>query len=60
MSDICAFEYRPKQATDRGDRCVDYDQDCRDLDHLHCWLYDPTTGICPFLRGEVPAVRGDG
>lgn len=30
-------------------RCRDFDEDCFGLDHLHCWLYDPTQGICPFL-----------
>lgn len=30
-------------------RCSDFDEDCFGLDHLHCWLYDPTKGLCPFL-----------
>ncbi len=32
-------------------RCKDFDEDCFGLDHLHCWLYDPTQGMCPFLKG---------
>lgn len=30
-------------------RCRDFDEDCFGLDHLHCWLYDPAKGYCPFL-----------
>lgn len=30
-------------------RCTDFDEDCFGLDHLHCWLYDPSKGYCPFL-----------
>lgn len=29
--------------------CRDFDEDCADLDHLHCFLYDPAKGKCPFL-----------
>lgn len=29
--------------------CADLDGDCEDLDHLHCWLYDPIKGRCPYL-----------
>ncbi len=31
-------------------KCSDHDSDCADLDHLHCYLYDPAKGYCPFLR----------
>ena len=34
-------------------RCKDFDEDCFGLDHLHCWLYDPTQGLCPFLMCET-------
>lgn len=33
-------------------RCTDFDEDCFGLDHLNCWLLDPTTGICPFLNTD--------
>jgi hypothetical protein len=36
--------------TDFTPRCKDFDEDCHDLDHLHCWLYDIKTGYCPYLR----------
>jgi hypothetical protein len=31
--------------------CADHDEECPDVhDKLHCWLYDPAQGFCPFLR----------
>lgn len=36
-------------------RCSDFDEDCDSIeDKLHCWLYDPAKGACPFLstKGE--------
>lgn len=37
-------------------RCKDFDEDCDGLDHLNCWLYDMTTGYCPYLRApkDIP------
>lgn len=32
--------------------CKDFDQDCFGLDHVHCWLYDPSKGRCPFLTQQ--------
>lgn len=33
--------------------CSDFDEDCRDVpDKVHCWLYDPAKGRCPFLSAE--------
>lgn len=30
--------------------CRDHDEDCDDVpDKVHCWLYDPAKGRCPFL-----------
>jgi len=29
--------------------CRDFDEDCADLNHLNCYLYDPAKGKCPFL-----------
>lgn len=32
-------------------RCKDFDEDCDDVaDKVHCWLYDPAKGYCPYLR----------
>jgi len=31
--------------------CSDYDEDCDDVpDKVHCYLYDPVRGYCPYLR----------
>jgi hypothetical protein len=31
--------------------CMDQDDDCEDVkDKVHCWLYDPQRGMCPYLR----------
>lgn len=31
--------------------CSDLDEDCESIaDKLHCWLYAPERGMCPFLR----------
>jgi hypothetical protein len=36
-------------------RCSDFDEDCETVpDKLHCWLYDPAKGYCPYLRKETP------
>ena len=33
--------------------CADHDEECPDVvDKVHCWLYDPARGACPFLRSE--------
>lgn len=32
--------------------CRDMDEDCAELNHLHCYLYDPAKGKCPFLSPE--------
>lgn len=35
---------------DPNRRCADYDDDCADIPcKVHCWLYDPERGICPYL-----------
>jgi hypothetical protein len=34
-------------------QCRDFDEDCFGLDHLSCWLYDPTQGLCPFLTDDA-------
>ena len=39
-------------------RCSDFDEDCDDLDHVHCYLYDPAKGYCPFLRASQENSRG--
>lgn len=37
-----------------GSRCADFDDDCADVPcKLHCWLYDPAKGLCPYLTGEI-------
>jgi len=34
--------------------CSDFDEDCDDIqDKVHCWLYDPAKGRCPFLSKEA-------
>lgn len=31
--------------------CRDFDEDCHDIkDKVHCYLYDPAKGMCPYLR----------
>jgi hypothetical protein len=43
-----------EQFDDCGNRCRDFDEDCYGInDKLHCWKYDPTKGVCPFLTGDV-------
>lgn len=33
--------------------CLDHDEDCDDVkDKVHCWLYQPARGMCPFLRSK--------
>ena len=33
--------------------CCDYDSDCADIaDKVHCYLYDPAKGMCPYLRAR--------
>lgn len=34
--------------------CADLDEDCDDLDHLNCFLYDPGKGRCPYLSPKKP------
>lgn len=30
--------------------CSDFDDDCDSIvDKVHCWLYDPAKGRCPYL-----------
>ncbi len=35
--------------------CSDFDDDCDIIaDKVHCWLYDPAKGRCPYLsRNET-------
>ena len=38
------------------DTCSDHDEECVDVvDKVHCWLYDPGRGMCPFLRDAAIA-----
>lgn len=40
---------------DRPPVCADLDDDCAEVpDKVHCWLYDPAKGRCPFLSAEDP------
>lgn len=33
--------------------CRDFDEDCDEIaDKVHCYLYEPAKGMCPFLRAE--------
>jgi hypothetical protein len=50
MKNACVDCFEPNGEN----RCKDFDEDCFGLDHLHCWLYDPTQGICPFLETHSP------
>lgn len=35
--------------------CRDHDEDCEDIaDKVHCYLYDPAKGRCPYLTQEQP------
>lgn len=37
-------------AKGRPPMCSDFDVDCNDIeDKVHCWLYDPAKGFCPYL-----------
>lgn len=54
MTDYDALVERAKaEVTREPPRCADFDEDCDDLDHLHCYLYDPQRGYCPFLRSRT-------
>ena len=44
--------YEEAAKADGPKRCKDFDEDCFGLDHLHCWLYDPAKGYCPFLSDK--------
>lgn len=36
--------------------CADFDEDCADVpDKVHCFLYDPAKGACPYLRDPAIA-----
>lgn len=38
--------------------CADYDGDCYGIeDKVHCYLYDPTRGMCPFLSSHSKDVK---
>ncbi len=41
-----------ERATGDVPRCSDFDEDCEGLDYVHCWLYDPAKGYCPYLRAR--------
>lgn len=31
--------------------CSDFDDDCEGVENkVRCWLYNPSCGICPFLK----------
>lgn len=33
--------------------CDDFAEDCDEIkDKVHCWLYDPAKGMCPYLRSS--------
>jgi hypothetical protein len=33
--------------------CRDFDEDCEDIpDKVHCYLYDPAKGMCPYLKEQ--------
>jgi hypothetical protein len=35
--------------------CSDFDEDCVEVPNkLHCWLYDPAKGRCPYLGRTKP------
>lgn len=34
-----------------GSACSDHDGDCQEVvDKVHCCLYDPQRGMCPYLK----------
>ncbi len=34
--------------------CSDLDEDCDGVaDKVHCWMYDPGRGMCPYLRAAA-------
>lgn len=34
--------------------CRDFDDDCDEIaDKVHCYLYDPAKGMCPYLRNHL-------
>ena len=52
MTDILELIARIEMKDERPKppRCKDFDADCDDVsDKLHCWLYDPAKGFCPYL-----------
>ena len=54
MADLTRTTPHVATVDDCGDRCRDFDEDCYGInDKLHCWKYDPTKGVCPFLTGDV-------
>lgn len=44
----------------RRTRCKDFDEDCYGIeDKVHCYLYDPTKGMCPFLSSHSPDIKDE-
>jgi hypothetical protein len=40
--------------------CSDHDEDCEGIeDKVHCWLYDPARGMCPYLRALAQQADGE-
>lgn len=34
--------------------CSDFDEDCEDIaDKVHCYVYAPERGMCPYLRAAL-------
>ena len=55
MSDDRALLEAAAKAADAPCKvCSDHDDDCDEIaDKVHCWLYDPARGMCPYLRAAA-------
>lgn len=55
-NELLALATRAEQAgaDEQRPTCSDHDGDCAEVeDKVHCWLYDPAKGMCPFLRAAA-------
>lgn len=50
MAEMEITQTAPSDDVGELPRCADYDEDCPSIENkVHCWLYDPARGFCPWL-----------
>ena len=57
-SACAAVGSNPPSPLQKRTTCADYDEDCYGIeDKAHCYMYDPTRGMCPFLSSHSPEIE---